>query len=173
MSRCTRRAHVPLPLHLIRKVKEAGFTKSSTRTHEPQPPLLSCVGFRENQKSHMKGVCLAVLTVRKLSLRIRKGIYCHIPHGLELAGGKQSPGLWDRAGWRMEDPGGSVPISPLLCLSHTSDMVISTQHLFSGASLPSLAPHCLSTLTGSFFLILQDLVNGDPEKCVLFGQLSF
>ena len=31
----------------------------------------------------------------------------------------------------------------------------------------------VSFLILAFFLILQDLVNGDPEKCVLFGQLSF
>ena len=137
MSRCARRAHVPMPLDLIRKAKEAGFTESSARPHEPHPPFLSWVGFCENQKSHMKGFCLAVLTVlRKLSLLIRKGVYCQILLGLESGVGSRVPGCgiglgggwraleglfqpWDRAGWRMEGPGGSVPASPLtLSLTH-------------------------------------------------------
>lgn len=57
-----------MPLDLIRKAKEAGFTESSARPHEPHPPFPLLGRVCENQKSHMKGFCLAVLTVlRKLS----------------------------------------------------------------------------------------------------------
>lgn len=92
-----------MPLYLIRKAKEAGFTESSARPQEPRPPFLSWVGFCENQKSHMKGFCLAVLTVlRKLSLLIRKGVYCQIPLGLEWGAGSRvlGCGIGRRGGWR-------------------------------------------------------------------------
>ena len=118
--------------------KAGRLTESSTRPHEPQPPFLSFAGFCENQKSHMKGLCLTVLSVRKLSLFTKKGIYCQIPQGLELRGvGSRVPGCgvgWG-GGWRALEG----LFQPVLShtVSRTQVAFITAQRLFSGASLPS------------------------------------
>ena len=86
----------------------------------------------------MKGLCLTILSVRKLSLFTRKGIYCQIPQGLELRGvGSRVPGCgvgWG-GGWRALEG----LFQPVLshAISRTQVAFITAQRLFSGASLPS------------------------------------